>query len=226
MYVASKRLLSYLRFLYKTLVFSFLLLIIASCAKPHVTLPDYRDSNLQTLISELSEITGIEASLEVEFDKGDMVINGDMFLKADEKSMLLRIYYLGFPAGEIVEKDGEIRNTIKISKGRAQMIALGLKRSLFWWKNRFLTTTDDDDLYILLGDGIEVIIDKKSLLPIRQRLTLQNGESLDIYYAEPKQVEEAYRRGGVTDWYQSAVTLSYRNYKALSRINSLTLLRQ
>lgn len=225
MLLASERLMRYLRFFNKLLTFCLIFIIFTACSKRQVSLPDYRENNLDYLLSELSQISSIEASIEVEFDKDDTTINGDMFLKADEKNMLIRLYYLGFPAGEIIEKEGEIRNTMKISKTRAELIAKGLKRSIFWWKNSFHQILDSDDTYTLLANGIEIIIDKKTLLPTRQTIRLDNGESLDIIYSEPRQIDEGKRFGGITDWYQSVLTLSYRNYRATSRINSLNILR-
>lgn len=225
MSMVSKKLLKYLRYLHKPIVFLFILFCLASCAKRHVSMPDFTDTNLDTLLIELSQISSIEATLEVEFDKGDVFMNGDMFLKADENNLIVRVYYLGFPVGEIVEHNGVIKNTMKISKSRGQMIANGLKRSLFWWKNPFIQKIDNEETYTLLSKGIEIIIDKKTLLPIRQTVTLENGESLDIMYSEPRQIEEGKRVGGLTDWYQSVVKLSYQNYRASSKVNRLTLHR-
>ncbi|MCX8028304.1 MAG: hypothetical protein N3A62_10710 [Thermodesulfovibrionales bacterium] len=216
----------YLTYLHKILLCAVTISLLISCATRQLAMPDVKDVNLETLFSELSRIKGVEASIEIEFDKGDAVINGDMFLKADDTNLTIRLYYLGFPAGEITEKDGEIKNTMKISKRKAHMIAQGLKRSLFWWKNPFTQVIDNPDSYTLIGNDLVVSIDKKTLLPRTQTVRLPDGEVVDITYLEPKQVEPEQKTGGITDWYQSSVILSYQNYKASTRINSLTIFRE
>jgi hypothetical protein len=201
-----------------------LTIIVCGCVKPQALMPEHRDYNLNRLLSELSAIKSIEAALEIEYEKGDAIMGGDMFVKIDEGSLVVRLYYMGFLAGEFIEEGGVVKkNSLKVSKARAEMLVEGLRDSIFWWKTNYEETYEEDEAYVLRGIGREIRIDKKGLLPISQRIVLSNGEAIDILYSEPMRVNPELQAQRATDWYQSAMTIQYRHYKLRARIRSVSV---
>ncbi len=201
-----------------------LIIIVSGCAKRQVLIPEHRGYTLDRLLAELSEIRSIEAALEVEYEKGDAIMGGDMFVKIDEGSMVVRFYYMGFLAGEFIEEGGIVKkNSLRVGKARAEMLIEGLRDSIFWWKAYYDENYEADDVYILRGIGREIHIDKKSLLPTNQRIVLSNGDTIDIAYSEPLQVKQDQQAQKATDWYQSVMTIEYRNYKVRAKIRSVSV---
>ncbi len=207
-------------------LFIICMLGLQGCAKRQVLTPDYRGYDLRMLIDELKEVASIESALEVQYERGDALMNGDMFVKADKEDMVLRFYYMGLPAGEIVQKDGIVKGTLKIGKAKAEMLIEGLKSSIFWWNSEYDETFETEGAYILRGIGREVVIDKKTMLPINQRVTLANGEIINIAYSVPSQLYPEGPPKRPTDWYQSEMLIEYRDYRVRAKITSLTVYRQ
>ncbi|HIJ60732.1 MAG TPA: hypothetical protein HPP56_09010 [Nitrospirae bacterium] len=210
--------------------FSLLLIIISplifGCSK-HTTPIQLQshDYNLKMLIDDLRSINSIEAVLEVSYEKDDTSLGGDMYIKADKNNMIVRVYYMGFLAGEIVEENGTIKSKVKMSKKRAEFLITSLRKSIFWWNFDFDEIIDFQERYLLKSEGREVVIDKKKMLPISQRITNDDGDAIDINYSEPLPIEPEKESLKPTDWYQSVVQIEYQKFRVNSKITSLKVLR-
>jgi len=210
--------------------FSLLLIIISplifGCSK-HTTPIQLQshDYNLKKLIDDLRSINSIEAVLEVSYEKDDTSLGGDMYIKADKNNMIVRVYYMGFLAGEIVEENGTIKSKVKMSKKRAEFLITSLRKSIFWWNFDFDKIIDFQERYLLKSEGREVVIDKKKMLPISQRITNDDGDAIDINYSEPLPIEPEKESLKPTDWYQSVVQIEYQKFRVNSKITSLKVLR-
>lgn len=210
--------------------FSLLLIIISplifGCSK-HTTPIQLQshDYNLKKLIDDLRSINSIEAVLEVSYEKDDTSLGGDMYIKADKNNMIVRVYYMGFLAGEIVEENGTIKSKVKMSKKRAEFLITSLRKSIFWWNFDFDEIIDFQERYLLKSEGREVVIDKKKMLPISQRITNDDGDAIDINYSEPLPIEPEKESLKPTDWYQSVVQIEYQKFRVNSKITSLKVLR-
>ncbi|HEX8947729.1 MAG TPA: hypothetical protein VF790_02135, partial [Dissulfurispiraceae bacterium] len=88
----------------------------ASCAPKLAEKPSYTGVPLEEALAKLRDIASIEAVLSVEYEKNDSTMTGDAFLNLSEDRLSLRLYYLGFLAGEVSEEDGVIKSNPKMSK--------------------------------------------------------------------------------------------------------------
>lgn len=218
----------YLRlYLFKVfLILALLLLSFYGCSGKKIVIPSDVNYDLAMLIDDLKTIKSVEAVMEVEYEKGDTSFGGDMYVRADENSITVRVYYLGFIAGEIIEENGVIKtNKLKISRKRAEMLVNAFKKSIFWWRFDFNEIIKTEDSYYLRSEGREVVIDSKRMLPVSQRIVLDDGDAIDITYSEPLPLEQENQTIKPTDWYQSTVQIEYQRYKINAKITSLKLLR-
>lgn len=198
--------------------------VITGCAKRVAQSPIYEGYSLQALLQELKGVCDIEASLEITYERGESSLSGDLYLKANHREMLLRYYYLGLPAGEMFYRDGEIvRSSVRFSKTRTQLLAEGIRNSIFWWQVDYDEQYETDEVYILRAIGREIVIDKKSLLPLSQNLRLGNGELVSISYSNPKKLHPERDTQRPADWYQSQVQIQYRDYSLEAKIRRLSV---
>ncbi|MCX8069650.1 MAG: hypothetical protein N2738_04020 [Thermodesulfovibrionales bacterium] len=209
-----------------TLIIIFSSIFLISCApKKSVKTLELTDYNLAMLMEDLKTIKSIEATLEVEYERGDASFGGDMYLKVDDNATIIRIYYMGFLAGEIIEENGIIKNKAKMSKKRAEMLLNALKRSVFWWRFDFDQIIETEDKYYLSSEGREVVIDSKRLLPISQRIVLENGDGIEISYSEPLPIDKDKESVKPTDLYQSNILIEYQRYRVNAKVTSLKVSR-
>lgn len=213
-----------MRYLFRFILFVCLIVLITGCAKKVAQGPFYEGYSLQALLHELKGTCGIEASIEISYERGDSTLSGDLYLKANHREMLLRYYYLGLPAGEMLYRDGEIvSSNVRISKARTRLLAEGIKNSIFWWQVDYDEQYETDEVYILRAIGREINIDKKSLLPLNQTLRLSNGELVSISYSNPKKLHPEKDNQRPNDWYQSQVQIQYRDHSLDATIRRLSV---
>lgn len=208
------------------------LLFTVSCAPKHIEMPSYEGISLENALSKLKNIKSIEAVLSVEYEKNDSTMNGDASLNVSEDKLNLRLYYLGFLAGEISEDNGIIKSKPKLDKNKSTILVEGLKNSFLWWNIKDYTLQEKEDMYVLKNSYRKIVISKKTLLPIQQTIELNDGEELRIFYASPaKNNSEKPEREPLDSqqsnlkpfWYNSAMTIEFKNYTVKIRVKSYTV---
>jgi hypothetical protein len=207
------------------LPFACCLLFIASCAPKYAERPSREGMPLSEVLYRMNGIQSIEAVLSIHYEKNEAAMSGDAFLNLSGNALDLRIYYLGFLAGEIKEDNGVISSKPKIDKYKSIVLVDGLKNSFMWWTIKDYTVEEIEDTYVLKNFNRELIIDKKNLLPLKQTIELDNGEELNISYDTPAQNQpetNQYIPDPETTWYQSRLSIRYRNHLVTVKVKSYT----
>ena len=221
---------------YKTYFFTLCALLFAlgaaSCAPRLAEKPSYTGVPLEEALANLRDIASIEAVLSVEYAKNDSTMTGDAFLNLSENRLNLRLYYLGFLAGEVSEENGVIKSNPKLSKYKSMTLVDGLKNSFFWWNLGEYTMQEKGDVYVLKNYNRKVLVSKETLLPVHQTIELDDGEELDISYdapakQAPAKTDEASApaaaKSGPESWYQSSLAIRFRNHLVRVKVKSYSV---
>lgn len=200
------------------------LLLFASCAPKRVGLPLYEEVPLEKAMAELKSINSIEAVLAIEYEKKDSTMSGDASLRLSENNLNLRLYYLGFLAGEVNEENGIVKSKPKLDKNKSTILVDGLKNSFFWWNIKDYLVQEGDGVYILKNSYRKILVDKKTLLPVQQVIELANGDELNILYDAPAHSEEAAKdsQASLSQRYQSKLTIGLKNHLLRIKVKSYT----
>lgn len=193
------------------------LLLLISCTPKRVEIPLMEGVALKERLSGLGEIRSIEAALEVDYEKNGGIMRGDGALKVSEDNLTLRMYYRGFMVGEITEERGIVKSNPKLNQTRSAILVYGLRSGFLWWDIKDYTVEENGDVYMVKNYNRKLAVDKKTLLPLRQTVELESGETLDIYYDSPaKAVEDEEGTNGLFPvlkigdrplWYQSGLKI-------------------
>lgn len=201
-------------------VFLFLLLFVAvSCSPKQAARPVREGIAIEGLIASLKNISALESVMALEYEKGENTMTGEAFLNISGKELNLRVYYMGFLAGEVKEKEGVIESTPKLDRNKKTLLTDGLRSSFFWWNIAEYTIEEEDDEYILRNDFRKIVIDKKMFLPLLQVIEMPDGEKLTVYYDSPVAQSEPEL------WYQSSLRIEYRRSVVKAKIKSFLPVR-
>ncbi len=199
------------------------LFLIPSCAPKHIEMPYFEDVHFEEAISDLKRVSSIDAIVSVEYKNKDNAMSGDAILKISEDSLHIRLYYLGFLAGEIYEENGIIKSNPRLDRNKGILLVDGLKNSFFWWDIKDYFIEEDKDTYILKNSYREVIINKKTLLPVRQTLEVNGRDKLIIYYSEPSKIERDLNSTVPSLWYNSRLNIEFSNHSVDIKIKSYAI---
>jgi len=190
-----------------------IVLLLASCAPRAVELPLLEENPLDKIIAERNGISRIDATFSVIFEKADSETRGDGSLNIFKNGDLeLRVYSLGFLAMELTSRNGAVKSNPRLDRDKTGILTQGLRDSLFWWDIKDFTVQDEDDYYLLRNAEREIMIDKKSSLPKKQRIYFSNGKVLTVYYDNPARVNGIlYQSKMKIELSKYSVTLLVRN---------------
>ncbi len=199
------------------------ILVLASCAPKYAEKPSREGTSLSDLLAKMNTVQSIEAVLSIDYEKNDSTMSGDAFLNLSPAAMDLRIYYLGFLAGEVKEDNGVIKSKPKLDKYKSIVLVDGLRNSFLWWTISDYTIQEIDDSYVLRNFNRTLTISKKTLLPLEQTIELDNGEEMTISYDGPA-CNKPETEKNVLDpeiaWYQSHLSIRYKNHLVKVRVKS------
>jgi hypothetical protein len=198
-------------------VFIFCMLLLISCApQTRPAGPNFGSLSLDDAIARYKKISSIKSVLGIEYEKNDATMSGDGALFVSPEKLTLRIYYLGFLQGEIYQDKEVVKTNPKLDRYKSAILINGLKSSLFWWNISDYTRTETDDSYELRNNNRKVVIDKNTLLPTEQTLTLDNGDILTITYGKPErrltEDGKAIDVGSPLGWYPSRLRIELKHY--------------
>jgi hypothetical protein len=193
------------------------LLILYSCAVKQTTLPLYQGGNLQEVLSSRKNISTIETTFSITFEKDDTEMRGDgalNLLKNGDLSM--RIYSFGFLAFEMTAHDGIIKSNPKVDRNKGTMLSAGLRDCLFWWDIQDFSVEEDVSGYLLKNMTRSLWINRGTMLPIKQVISLEDGRELLIIYENPDYAG--------TLWYPSKIRIELARYAVTLKIREISFL--
>jgi len=193
-----------LRTLSKLSLLSITLIFLFSCAPKRVQIPTYEGIDVREFLST-KHISIIDTTFSIVFEKDESEMRGEGVLNISRNGDLnLRVYSLGFLALEVISENGVVKSNPRIDRNKTKILTQGLRDCLFWWDIQDYEVDEKDGVYHLKNYSREVWYDKKTVLPIKQRVTLENGRELSISY------EDMEKMGDV--WYPSTITLDLSQY--------------
>jgi hypothetical protein len=190
-------------------------LALVACAPKAVEMPSFEGRDFREAFSAREAVSSIDAVFSVTFQKKDSERKGDGALTmARNGDMSLRIYQLGFLAMELTSQDGEVKSSPRIDKKKTYLLTEGLRDCLFWWDMKDYTVEDTADSFVLRNGERTLWIDKKTLLPVRQKIFFDIGRELNIYYEAPQKSDGL--------WYQSKIRIELARYSVLLTMKKMS----
>jgi hypothetical protein len=177
-------------------------------------LPLLEEKPLDKVLAERSGISRIDATFSVIFEKADSETRGDGILNIFNNGDLeLKVYSLGFLAMELTSRNGAVKSNPGLDSSKKAVLTQGLRDSLFWWDIKDFTVEDEEGCYLLKNAEREIMIDKKSGLPKKQRIYFANGKVLTVYYDNPA------RENGIL--YQSKIKIELSKYSVTLLVRNI-----
>lgn len=169
--------------LLKLLAISLSIFLFFGCAeKRPVTVKEFYAEDLQDFLNRMKIYSAIEGILNLQYEAKNSSLNGDASLRISKDELLLRVYYMGFPAGELYEENGEVTSNLLIEKDRLKQLAISIRKGFLWWDGNF-SIEDEGTQYILKDKNIDriILLNKEGFMPLQQNLTVE-GQTILINY--------------------------------------------
>ena len=201
----------------KLFLISIVLLSTACAARKieKIELPSYEGRAFREVLSERNGIRDIETKFSVLFEKKDSEIRGDAALDISQTGdMSLRVYSMGFLAMDLTSREGLVKSTPALDRGKKLILTRGLRDCLFWWDMKDFSLTEEAGYYVLESPGREIWIDKKTFLPARQNIYFEDGNVLNVNYDNPTKENDS--------WYQSKIRIEYLQYSVTFTITHMS----
>ena len=192
-------------------------LIVLSCAVKRVEVPVYEGVDVRDVLRSKSNISSIETRFSITFEKEDTEIKGDGLLNISRSGdMNMRIYSFGFLAFELASENGIIRSSPVIDRNKGIILTHGLRDCLFWWDIKDFDVTENEKDYLLMNSSRKIWIDRRTMLPVRQTVSLEDGRELDIFYENPEVSDDI--------WYPSKIRIELLRYAVVLRIKDISFI--
>lgn len=202
----------------KPIFFVMLFLIVfflSSCATRRIEI-QYYEGSLDDRLRDLKDIKSIKSTFSIEFDRGDgVIIRGDGILNLTEDTLDLQVYSMGFLVAEVKADQSGVKSNPVISKNRLTMIVDGLRNSFFWWDFKESSMRDEGEDLMLANSWKRLIIDKKTMLPLRMTIDTEDGRQLEVFYLEPSLIN-----GFV---FPSGIRIEFLKYAVNLRIKDISV---
>lgn len=196
------------------LFFLSILLIIFACAPRRVEIPSYEGVDVIEVLAAKKPVSDIEAVFSITFETEDTWVKGDGKANISRNGDLdLRVYSFGFLAFELVARDGIIKSNPHVDKNKAAVLSYGLRDCLFWWDVDGYTLEEEDNAFLFSHAVRKIWIDKKTMLPLKQTISLSDDRELVITYENPEKINET--------WYPSKIRIQLARYGVVLVIKEL-----
>jgi len=197
------------------LFFVSILVAVSACAPQKVEIPAFEQRSLDVVLAERKSIEKIDAAMSVVFEKTDSEMHGDAVIDImQDGDMHMKVYTLGILAMDITAKNGQVKSTPKLDKSKTTILTRGLRDSLFWWDLTDFTVQEENDQLILQNATRQVVLDRKTMLPQKQRISFDDGKQVTVSYDMPVQAK------GV--WYQSRMRIELSRYAVTLTVREIT----
>ena len=170
------------------------------------------------MLAERKDIERIDATLSVVFEKTDSAMYGDAVLDITKEGDLhLKVYTLGILGMDLLAKDGVVRSKPNLDSSRKMILTQGLRNSLFWWDMQEYSVRDEGDYVIMQNATRAVWLDRKTMLPKRQRVDFDDGKQLIVLYDNPAREKDI--------WYQSKMRIELSRYSVTLTVKEISFLK-
>ncbi|MDI6865556.1 MULTISPECIES: hypothetical protein [Thermodesulfovibrio] len=205
--------------LLKLLAVSLIIFLFWGCAeKKPITVKEFYAENIADFIKKMQIYDSLEGVLNLQYETKNSVLNGDASLRISKNELLLRVYYMGFPAGEIYEENGEVSSNLLIEKDRLKQLAIGIRKGFIWWNGNFTVSEDSENFFLKDGERI-IILKKDGFMPLKQTLTVDN-QTILIIYNEYKKIQT---EDGTTLNMPSSISVYYKNRTLKIKIEKIKI---
>lgn len=169
--------------LWRFLAVSFSILLFFACAeKKPVAVKEFYAEDLQDFLNKMKSYCCLEGALNLQYEGKNSILNGDASLRISLKELLLRVYYMGLPAGEVYEEDGEVTSNLMIEKERLKQFVTGIRKGFIWWEGDFLISEKEEEYILREKDSDRILILKKEgFIPLNQIINVE-GQKVLINY--------------------------------------------
>ncbi|MDP2754642.1 MAG: hypothetical protein Q8P40_09675 [Nitrospirota bacterium] len=196
-------------FLLSTILFLF------SCAAPRIEMPVYEGIDIADALHLKDGISAIEATFTIIFEREDTEIRGDGVLNISRNGDLsLRVYSFGFLALELTSENGVIKSVPMIDRTRGAMLTYGLRDCLFWWDIKDFEVAEKEGIYLLKNLSRTLWLDRKTMFPIKQTVSLEDGREFNFYYENPEKAGDI--------WYPSKIRIEFSKYSVILKIKDIS----
>jgi hypothetical protein len=196
-----------------------ILIVLFSCAPKRVELPSYEGVDLKDVLASKKKISAIETRFSIIFEKDDTEMKGDGALNVLQTGdMHMRLYSFGFLAFELSSQNGIIKSKPAIDRTKGMILTDGLRDCLFWWDITDFETQEKEGNFLLVNSTRQVWIDRKTMLPVRQIISLDDGRELNIFYENPE-------KSGDT-WYPAKIRIELSKYAVTLNIKDMLFISQ
>lgn len=179
-------------------------------------MPSYEGVDVKDILDARKTVSAIESVFSITFEKKDTEIKGSGALNISKNGDLrLRVYSFGFLAFELISEDGMIKSNPIIDRNKGMILAYGLRDCLFWWDIRDSEIIENKDGYLLKNLSRMVWMDKKTMLPTRQTILLEDGRDLNIFYENPEKANDN------DIWYPSKIRIELSKYAVTLKIKDM-----
>lgn len=191
--------------------------LLFSCAAKRVAMPVYQGVDVRDVLTAKNTISSIETTFSVAFEKEETEIRGDGFLNIRKNGdLLMRIYSFGFLAFEMASQDGVFRSNPVVDRTKGTILTYGLRNCLFWWDLSGQIIEENENDYILRDQARMLWLDKKTVFPKKQVISLEDGRELSIIYENPENNGDR--------WYPSKIRIELSRYAVTLRIKEISFI--
>jgi hypothetical protein len=203
-----------LKVLLRLFSLSISLIFVFSCVTKRVEIPVYEGIDVRNVLSAKGSISAMDATFSIIFEKDDSEMRGEGVLNISRNGDLsLRVYSFGFLALEVSSEKGMIKSNPRIDRIKSKLLTQGLRDCLFWWDIQDFVIDEKDSVYLLKNLSREIWLDKKTILPIKQEVFLEDGKALHISY------EDVEKMGDV--WYPSTIKIQLSQYSVTLKMREI-----
>lgn len=225
-----KRLLKY--FSFDTLSSALLLFcafaLFTGCAPKIAPPPLYRnvDLSLEKLITIAQrDINSLKAIVSIDIKEDNRqhsFVDASLLLKKP-RSIDMRLYKFGMLVGNFIIKDSIVLKSSGKGSGTFREFGNELYDSIFWWEGvENASLYKQRSRYIIRTENREIRIDRSTLLPISQDITVKNKKIHIKYDKHRKAVTELLTNQSGTDfWYPSELRLEMGSFTFNIRVKKL-----
>ena len=195
-------------------LFCFIFLL-AACAVKRVGMPTYEGVDVLTMLAGKETVKTIDSTFALEFERDGSFLRGDAVLRLTPDTLDLQVYSLGFLVAEVTANETVTRSNPVIDRSRLLMLVDGIRNSFFWWVVRNPTVKDDEEAYRVSNSWKRLYLNRKTLMPEKQVMELEDGRQLVVLYDEPVLME-----GG---WFPSKMRIELSHQSVNLKIKSLSV---
>jgi hypothetical protein len=188
--------------------------LLPSCATKRVEIPTYEGVDVLSALLGKETVKAIDSHFSIEFEKDGSAMRGEAVLKVTHDTLDLQVYSFGFLVAEVVSNDAGTKSDPPLDRSRLLMLVDGIRNSFFWWSIKNPEIKEDDGAYRVGNSWRRLLLNRKTLMPERQIIELEDGRQLIVVYDEPVLME-----GG---WFPSKMRIELANRSVTLKIKSLS----